>query len=68
MPDVTSSYGTQFDFMSFFGYFHILLTTMHDRIIESLPNFQRLCIYLMFIFWYVNMLNGYRVFFDLAHF
>ena len=28
MPDVTASYGRPFDFITFFGYFHTLLTSV----------------------------------------
>ena len=42
MLDVTASYGTSFDFIAVFRYFHTLLTTIHVWSIVSSPNFHRL--------------------------
>ena len=44
MPYVTASYGTPFDFIVFFRYFHIFLTIIHVWSIVSSPNFHRLCV------------------------
>ena len=37
MPNVTISYGMPFDFIAFFGYFHIFLTSIHVSIVVSPP-------------------------------
>ena len=47
----------------FFKNFQTKLTTIHVWSVASLPNFHKLCIWLISKFWYVNMPNvivGYR--------
>ena len=51
----------------FFGYFHSLLTSIRVCSVVSPLNFHRLCVLLMYTFWYVNMPNetagyGYYMF------
>ena len=53
-PSWPSYYGSPLDFIAFFGYLHTCLES-----IISLPNFLRLCISFIYIFWYVNMSNAY---------
>ena len=65
MPDVSASYGRHFDFIAFLGNFHTLLTSIHVLSAVSPPNFHRLCVLIMYIFWNVNMpyvTAGYRKF------
>ena len=59
------SYGTPFDFVMFFCILSELLYLV------SPPNIQRLCVRLMYRFWYVKMSNvntGYGRFSDLIEF
>ena len=44
MPDVTASYGTPLHFITFIGYFHTLLTTIHVWSIVSSTNIDRLSV------------------------
>ena len=44
MPDVTASYGTSSDFISFFNHFHTKLTSLHVCVYVSSPNFHNLCV------------------------
>ena len=44
MPDVTVSYGTPFNFIAFFWYFHTLLLIIHVYIAVFPPNFHLLYI------------------------
>ena len=46
-----------YNFIAFFGYFHILLTSNHIWSIMSSPSFHRSCVWLMYKFWCVNMQN-----------
>ena len=55
ISDVTVSYGTHLDFIAVFGYFNTLLTALHVLSAVSLPNFHRLCVLSIHIFWYVDM-------------
>ena len=57
IPDISESYGTSFDFIAFFGHFHTTLATIYVWSIVPSPNFHRLCVWLIYTFWYVIMPN-----------
>ena len=48
--DVTISYGKSYDFIAFFGYFHVWS-------VASSPNFHKLYVWLMYTLWNVNIPN-----------
>ena len=56
-PGVTTSYGETLDFIAFFEYFYTLMTSIHVWSIVSSLNFHRLCAWIVWIFWYVNVPN-----------
>ena len=72
MPDMTASCGTPFDFISFLGYFHILLLmAIHVSIVVSPSQFHRSYVRLIPTICYVNMADvtsGYGRLSDLSGF
>ena len=46
-----------YDIIVFFGYFHKLFLTIYVWVVVSPSKFNRLCVYLMHIFWNVNILD-----------
>ena len=71
LPDVTASYEMPLDSNAFLDYFHTYLTTIHVWSIVSSSNFNRLCIWLIYTFCYVNIPNAiadYGIFSDLIAF
>ena len=42
MPDLTANYGTPFEFIAFFRYFHKFLTTIHVVICLRLYNYEKI--------------------------
>ena len=71
MLDVTASYGMPFDFIAFFGIFIYNWRFISEVLYLHHIYFQRLCVWTIYTFWYVNMPNvttGYGRFSDLIMF
>ena len=69
MPGVTTSYGTLFDFITFFRFFLFIIDDHSCLNCVSPQNFHRLCIQSMYTFSYVNIPHvtaGYVRFYDVV--
>ena len=55
--DVFVAYSHTKTSLDYFVNFHTYLTTIYAWIVVSSANFHRLCVWLMYIFWYVEISN-----------